>query len=152
MIKLQVIGNLGRDAVINTVNGKTVINFTVAHSEKYKDQQGNMQERTTWVDCAYWTEANVGQYLMKGKTVFVEGTPHVEVYTTKDGKQGASLRLRVREMQFVGGSNRDNQQQSGDNQYNQSAPQSAPAPAVQTFTNTAAPGFDNGGAADDLPF
>jgi hypothetical protein len=52
-------------------------------------------------------------------------------------------------MQFVGGSNRDNQQQSGDNQYNQSAPQSAPAPAVQTFT---APSFDNGGAADDLPF
>ena len=37
MIKLQVIGNLGRDAVMNNVNGKTVINFTVAHSEKYKE-------------------------------------------------------------------------------------------------------------------
>ncbi len=40
MIKLLVIGNLGKDAVLNNVNGKNVINFTVAHTEKYKDAQG----------------------------------------------------------------------------------------------------------------
>jgi len=40
MIKLQVIGNLGKDCVVNTVNGKNVINFSVAHTEKYKDAQG----------------------------------------------------------------------------------------------------------------
>ena len=43
MIKLQVIGNLGKDCIVNTVNGKNVINFTVAHTEKYRDSQGNNQ-------------------------------------------------------------------------------------------------------------
>ena len=49
MIKMQVIGNLGKDCVVNTVNGKNVINFTVAHTEKYRDSAGNNQEKTTWV-------------------------------------------------------------------------------------------------------
>ena len=40
MIKLQIIGNLGKDCVVNTVNGKNVINFTVAHTEKYSDSPG----------------------------------------------------------------------------------------------------------------
>jgi single-strand DNA-binding protein len=153
MIKLQVIGNLGKDAVINNVNGKTVINFTVAHSEKYKDSQGNAQERTTWVDCAYWTERAVGQYLLKGKTVFAEGTPRVETYTTKDGRQGASLRLTVSDMQFVGG-NRDGQSQAptdGGGQQQAAAPQ-AYAQAPQQFAQTpSAPSFD-APDTENLPF
>ena len=56
MIKLQVIGNLGKDCVTNTVNGKNVINFNVAHTEKFKDAQGNQKDKTIWVDCAYWTD------------------------------------------------------------------------------------------------
>ena len=48
MIKLQVIGNLGKDALVNNVNGKTVINFNVAHTERFKDAQGNQKDRTTW--------------------------------------------------------------------------------------------------------
>src|SRR6478672_6019591 len=68
MIKMQVIGNLGKDCVVNAVNGKNVINFTVAHTEKYKDSQGNNQEKTTWVECAYWTDRTaIAQYLTKGK-------------------------------------------------------------------------------------
>ena len=48
MIKLLVIGNLGKDAVVNNVNGKSVINFSVAHTEKYKDAQGNQKDRTVY--------------------------------------------------------------------------------------------------------
>src|ERR1041385_4259695 len=104
MIKLQVIGNLGKDCIVNTVNGKNVINFTVAHTEKYRDSQGNNQERTTWVDCAYWTDRTaISPYLTKGKQVFVEGTPEVRSYTRNDGTAGASLSLRVREVQLLGG-------------------------------------------------
>jgi single-strand DNA-binding protein len=66
MIKLQVIGNLGKDCIVNTVNGKNVINFTVAHTEKYRDSQGNNQERTTWVDCAYGRPHRHFPYLTKG--------------------------------------------------------------------------------------
>jgi len=104
MIKLQVIGNLGKDCIVNTVNGKNVINFTVAHTEKYRDSQGNNQEKTTWVDCAYWTDRTaVSPYLTKGKQVFVEGTPEIRTFTRNDGTAGASLSLRVREVQLLGG-------------------------------------------------
>jgi len=48
MIKLQVIGNLGKDAVVNNVNGKSVINFNVAHTERFKDAQGVQKDRTTF--------------------------------------------------------------------------------------------------------
>lgn len=104
MIKMQVIGNLGKDCVVNTVNGKNVINFTVAHTEKYRDSQGNNQEKTTWVDCAYWTDRTaLSPYLTKGKQVFAEGTPEVRSFTRQDGTAGASLSLRVREVQLLGG-------------------------------------------------
>jgi len=103
MIKLQVIGNLGKDCIVNTVNGKNVINFTVAHTEKFRDSQGNNQERTTWVDCAYWTDRTaISPYLTKGKQVYVEGTPEVRTFTRNDGTAGASLSLRVREVQLLG--------------------------------------------------
>jgi len=104
MLKLQIIGNLGKDCVVNTVNGKNVINFTVAHTEKFRDSQGTNQERTTWVDCAYWTDKTaISPYLTKGKQVFVEGNPEVKTFTRQDGTPGASLTLRVREIQLLGG-------------------------------------------------
>jgi len=103
MIKMQVIGNLGKDCIVNTVNGKNVINFTVAHTEKYKDSQGNNQEKTTWVDCAYWTDRTaLAPYLQKGQQVFVEGQPEVRSFTRNDGTAGATLSLRVREVQLLG--------------------------------------------------
>ena len=102
MIKMQVIGRLGKDCVVNAVNGKNVINFTVAHSEKYRDSQGNNQEKTIWVDCAYWTDRTaVSPYLTKGTQVFVEGSPEVRSFTRQDGTAGASLSLRVREVQLL---------------------------------------------------
>ena len=104
MIKMQVIGRLGKDCVVNTVNGKNVINFTVAHSEKYRDSQGTNQEKTIWVDCAYWTDRTaVSPYLVKGTQVFVEGSPEVRTFTRQDGTAGSSLSLRVREVQLLGG-------------------------------------------------
>ncbi|HTF27435.1 MAG TPA: single-stranded DNA-binding protein [Flavitalea sp.] len=103
MIKLQVIGHLGKDCVTNTVSGKNVINFSVAHTEKFKDSQGNQVERTTWVECAYWTERTaIAQYLRKGTQVYVEGTPEVKTYPKNDGTTGASLNCRVFSVQLLG--------------------------------------------------
>ncbi|MCE2849379.1 MAG: single-stranded DNA-binding protein [Chitinophagaceae bacterium] len=105
MIKLQVIGHLGKDCTTNVVNGKNVINFSVAHSEKYKDTAGNPVERTTWVDCAYWTERTaVAPYLKKGQLVYAEGSPEVRSYTKNDGTTGTSLTLRVLNVQLLGSS------------------------------------------------
>lgn len=141
MIKLQVIGNLGKDCVVNTVNGKNVINFTVAHTEKYRDSQGNNQEKTTWVDCAYWTDrTGISPYLTKGKQVFVEGTPEVRTFTRNDGSSGASLSLRVREVQLLGGRG-DNGSNAGSNDAS-SSQQKSDIPNPTDITEP----------VDDLPF
>src|ERR1700754_4938598 len=103
MIKLQVIGNLGKDCVTNTVNGKNVINFNVAHTEKFRDAQGNQKDKTIWVECAYWTDrTGISPYLKKGTQVYAEGSPEVRTYQTNDGKSGASLSLRVQSVQLLG--------------------------------------------------
>ncbi|MFM2145222.1 MAG: single-stranded DNA-binding protein [Bacteroidota bacterium] len=103
MIKLQVIGNLGKDCITNVVNGKNVINFNVAHTEKYRDAQGNQKDKTIWVECAYWTDrTGIAPYLKKGTQVYVEGTPEVRTYTKNDGTNGASLTLRVASVQLLG--------------------------------------------------
>ena len=112
MIKLTAIGNLGKDAIVNNVNGKNVINFTVAHTEKFKDAQGNQKENTTWVDCAYWTDKTaIAPYLKKGTQVYVEGQPSVRTYTTQDGKSGATLSVRVSSIQLLGSANRQQNEQ-----------------------------------------
>jgi single-strand DNA-binding protein len=104
MIKLQVIGNLGKDCVVNNVNGKSVINFSVAHTEKFKDAQGVQKDKTIWVECAYWTDRTaVAPYLKKGTMVYAEGTPDIRTYTTTDGRPGTSLSLRILSVQLLGG-------------------------------------------------
>ncbi len=103
MLKLLVIGNLGKDATVNTVSGKNVINFTAAHTEKYKDAQGNQVDKTTWVECAYWTERiGIVPYLKKGTQIYAEGIPEIRNYTTSDGRTGSSLVLRVMNVQLLG--------------------------------------------------
>lgn len=103
MIKLQAIGNLGKDAQVNQVNGKNVINFTVAHTERYRDSAGGQKEKTTWVECAYWTDRiGVVPYLKRGAQVYIEGTPEVRQFTRTDGTAGATLSLRVLSLQLVG--------------------------------------------------
>ena len=103
MIKMQVIGNLGKDCTTNIVSGKNVINFNVAHTERYKDNQNNQKEKTIWVDCAYWTEkTGIAPYLKKGQQVYVEGVPDMRTYTKSDGTFGASLTLRVMSVQLLG--------------------------------------------------
>ena len=110
MIKLQIIGNLGKDCIVKEVNGKTVINFSVVHSERFKDSQGNQKERATWVECAYWTDRTaVAQYLVKGKMIYAEGYPEADAYLNKENQAAATLRMRVQTVQLLGGGN------SGDN-------------------------------------
>lgn len=142
MIKLQIIGHLGKDCIVNTVNGKNVINFNVAHSEKFKDSQGVLQERTIWVECAYWTDRTaIAQYLTKGTQVFAEGAPEVRTFTRQDNTHGASLTLRVREVQLLGSSNR----QAGQGGGGALGSSSSAAPVTSNTEMNESP-------VDDLPF
>ncbi len=146
MIKLQIIGNLGKDCIVNEVNGKSVINFSVAHTERYKDAQGNQKERTTWVECAYWTDrTNVAQYLTKGKTVYAEGAPSADAYTNKEGQVSATLRMRVQNVQLLGGGNAEGNVTNTQNASNYS---SATKTSSSNEENTAGVSGDD----DQLPF
>lgn len=144
----MVIGNLGKDCTVNTVNGKNVINFSVAHTEKFKDKSGAQQEKTTWVECAYWTDRTaISPYLKKGQQVYAEGTPEVRTYQTNDGKSGASLSVRVQSVQLLGGRNGEGMS---------SAPQ-APSYSNNNSNNSSYSGNNSSNddisdSGDDLPF
>ena len=151
MIKLNVVGHLGKDAVVSTVNGRNVINFTVAHSERFKDAQGVQKERTIWVDCGYWTDKTaIAPYLKKGTLVYVDGSPDVRAYVNQQGQPSGIITLRVLTVQLLG-----------------PKPSEAGAPAAGNFGNSysspanvpADPGHSSSPSSmdiaepvDDLPF
>ena len=140
MIKLQVIGHLGKDCVTNTVNGQNVINFSVAHTEKFKDSQGIQKDKTTWVECAYWTDkTGIAPYLRKGTQVYADGIPELKTYPKNDGTTGTSLILRVFSVQLLG--SRNESSGGGENNYS-SQPATATAGSANEITE----------AMDDLPF
>ncbi|MDQ6904180.1 MAG: single-stranded DNA-binding protein [Bacteroidota bacterium] len=144
MIKLQVIGNLGKDCIVKEINGKSVINFSVAHTEKFKDASGNPRERTTWVECAFWTDRTaIAPYLKKGQLVFAEGSPEADAYTNKENQAAATLRMRVRDIQLLGGRTEG----GSENQNSSSSQSSSPASSGR---GTVPAEMDE--AADDLPF
>jgi single-strand DNA-binding protein len=109
--KVILVGNLGRDPEMRyTPNGKSVTNFTVATSEKWTGQDGQVQERTVW-----WRVSTFGklaeicnEYLSTGQKVLVEGTinadpktgnPHI--WTGQDGEPRANFELKALVVKFL---------------------------------------------------
>lgn len=85
--KVQIIGNLGKDPESKmTTTGKSVSNFSVALSERYKDKSGNWQDKTEWVNVVVWERLSelAAQYLKKGSRVYIEGRISTRSYD-KDG-------------------------------------------------------------------
>ena len=152
MIKLNVIGNLGKDALVNTVNGRNVINFTVAHTEKFKDAQGTQKERTEWVDCAYWTDRTaIAPYLKKGTQVYVDGNPDVRTYTNQQGQTSGIITLRVSNIQLLGSKNNEGAPATGGYNNNYSGAGTTSAVAESIPANVPGPS-DIDDSVDDLPF
>ncbi len=74
--KVQLIGNLGKDPELSyTPSGIAVAKFSIATNERWKDNEGNFQERTEWHNIIAWRKlAEIcGQYLKKGSKVYIEG-------------------------------------------------------------------------------
>jgi single-strand DNA-binding protein len=74
--KVLLIGHLGKDPEVSyTASGVAVAKFSIATNERWKDQEGNTQERTEWHNIVAWRKlAEIcGQYLKKGSKVYLEG-------------------------------------------------------------------------------
>lgn len=85
--KVLLIGNLGKDPELKyTPSGVAVATFSIATSESWKDQEGNQQEKTEWHNIVAWRKlAEIcGEYLKKGKKVYIEGKLQTRNYE-KDG-------------------------------------------------------------------
>ena len=86
--KVILIGNLGRDPEVRyTPSGQAVANFTVATNEAWTDKSGQKQERTEWHRVVVWGKAaeNCGEYLSKGRQVFIDGRLQTREWTNKEG-------------------------------------------------------------------
>ncbi len=104
--KAIIIGNLGKDPEVRfTPSGRAVAKFSVATTEKWNDQQGQKQEKTEWHNIVVWGKQaeTCGQYLSKGRQVFIEGRITNRSYDDKDGNKKYISEIIARDVRFLGG-------------------------------------------------
>lgn len=98
--QVTLIGHLGKDPETKTMpGGDSVTSFSLATNKRRKDA-----DLSTWWNCTMWGKRGetIRQYLGKGDPILVTGEPCMRLYTTKDGREGVSLEVDVRDWSFVG--------------------------------------------------
>ncbi len=104
--KVILVGNLGRDPELRyTQGGQGVANFTLATNERWKDRDGNNQERTEWHRIVVWGKQaeNCAQYLQKGRSVYLEGRLQTREWEDKEGVKRHTTEIVAQTVQFLGG-------------------------------------------------
>ena len=104
--KVILVGNLGQDPEVRYMpNGNAVANLSIATSESWKDQQGQMQERTEWHRLTMYRRlAEVaGEYLRKGSQIYVEGKLQTRKWQDQQGQDKYTTEVIVDQMQMLGG-------------------------------------------------
>lgn len=105
--KVILIGNLGRDPEVRTTqSGQPVANFTLATNRRWTDRQGNRQEQTEWHNIVCWgRQAEIaGQYLRKGKQIYVEGRIQTRSWDDRNtGEKKYMTEVVVENFQMLGG-------------------------------------------------
>jgi|TARA_R110002050_G_scaffold99459_2_gene206197 single-strand DNA-binding protein len=142
--KVILVGNLGKDPEVRYMpNGNAVANFTIATSESWKDQQGQMQERTEWHNIVMYRRLAeiAGEYLKKGSKVYLEGKLQTSKWQDQTtGQDRYKTEINAMEMQML--DSRNSGDNAGGGQYqgqssgqnagqNMGQQQSRPAPAPQ---------------------
>ncbi len=162
--KVILVGNLGADPETRyTTSGGAVTNLRLATSEQWRDKQtGENQERTEWHRVVLFGKLGeiAGEYLKKGRQVYIEGSLRTNKYTDKDGVERYTTDIVASEMQMLGGGagGEGGYPRGGDEGggarggYARGGERAAPArPAASNAPSRPAPpmeGFDD----DDIPF
>jgi single-strand DNA-binding protein len=109
--KVILIGNLGKDPEVKyTPSGMAVANFTLATNERYKDKEGNWQDKTEWHNLVAFqrTAEIVGEYLKKGRSVYVEGKLQTRSWDDKEsGQKKYRTEILVNDLVLLGGGQRE---------------------------------------------
>ena len=159
--KVILLGNLGRDPETRyTTGGDAVTNLNIATSEQWKDKSGEKQERTEWHRVVlFGRQAEVaGEYLKKGRSVYIEGRLQTRKYTDKDGVEKYSTEVVADRMQLIGGS-RDSS--GGDTEFSSGGASGGASGGRREGTGAPAGSPAKGGGAakknvddfdDDIPF
>ena len=106
--KVLLIGNLGQDPELRyTSNGTPVCNMRLATTERFKDSNGELVERTEWHTVVAWTRlAEIcSEYLSKGSQVYFEGQLQTRSWEDRDGNTRYTTEIRAREMCMLDGRN-----------------------------------------------
>jgi len=141
--KVMLIGNLGADPETRyTQDGTCVCNIRLATTEKFKDRNGERQERTEWHRVVLWGKLGeiANQYLAKGRQVYIEGKIETRKWTDKDGNNRYTTEIRANTMQMLGGRGGE----AGESSRPQASPEKDP------FAGSPEP--DNVPQDDDIPF
>ena len=163
--KVILIGNLGRDPEVRyTPSGAAVCNVSVATTRNWKDKNsGDKVEETEWHRVVFYDRLAeiAGEYLKKGRPVYVEGRLKTRKWQDKDGKDNYTTEIVAEQMQLLGGREGGGGGygggQGGPEDYSQEAPSApsrpaarpAPAPAPRPAPKSST-GFDD--MDDDIPF
>src|SRR5216110_1532381 len=145
--KVILIGNLGRDPEVRyTPSGQAVANFTVATNEAWTDKAGQKQERTEWHRIVVWGKLAelCGEYLNKGRQVYVEGRLQTREWTNKEGAKQFTTEVVANQVVFLSGGERGQGRSSS-------------RPAPMDDAGAPPPPFEEGAGSnkaseDDIPF
>ncbi len=110
--KVILIGRLGQDPEVRyTPDGTAVANFSIATSEEWKDKNsGEKKERTEWHKIVAWRRLGeiCGEYLSKGRQVYIEGRIQTRSWDDKDGNKRYTTEIIATDVQFLGGRDSNN--------------------------------------------
>jgi len=102
--KVMLIGNLGKDPEVRyTASGQAVASFNLATSEKFKNKSGEWEERTEWHRITLWGKLAeiAGEYLSKGKTVYIEGRLQTRKWQDNSGNERYTTEIVGDKMQML---------------------------------------------------
>ncbi len=143
--KVILVGNLGRDPEVRYMpNGEAVCTFSIATTDNWKDKSGQRQERTEWHSIILYRRLAeiAGEYLRKGRPVYIEGRIRSRKYTGKDGVERTAFEIEATELQILGG-----REESGGNARQE---RSEPAPPPRRQEPKPPSNFND--MDDDIPF
>jgi len=104
--KMILLGYAGNDAELRfTATGKAVANFSVAINESFKNSNGDNVERVEWFRCVAWDGLAelCGQYILRGKQLYLEGRMQTRKYDDKDGNPRTTTEVVVSTLRLLGG-------------------------------------------------